>query len=299
MSNPEGLILVAPFAWGLYKCSVLARRPTANKKAVYALAAMLSVWLVLLTVAATSGGNMGDNQLLVAGTVLFTGGPIAASVLAILGLREIGRGMRTGAEGRQTAYSQGTWQAVGALVLAGAVLLPFAIYAGSHFSRGRAQSTTAGPSANWTRFASPQGDFEVQFPGVPEESAPPTASPGVAAPRVFVATHGRAMYGVTVIDDPAATVAGATAAFDAWEKGVVDRFPGRLTDRVSDASGSVATREIRGVSPTKVQAFRFRAVAVDRHMYVLAAIMPESSGDGQIADRFFNSFTLRSQSGAR
>jgi hypothetical protein len=132
MSNPGGLIVVAPIAWGLYKCSVLARRPTTNRKAVYALALMLGVWLLLLAIAVTSGGPESDAQLLVAAAVLFTGAPLAASVLAILGLREIHLSKRATGGRRQTVYLQGTWQAVGALLLAGALLVPFAAYAGLH-----------------------------------------------------------------------------------------------------------------------------------------------------------------------
>lgn len=300
MSNPEGLILIAPFAWGLYKCSILARRPTTNRKAVYGLAVVLGVWLVLLTIAAISSGFEGDIQLLVAGALLFTGAPIAASVLAVLGLREISLSKRTTGERRQTIYLQGTWQAIGALILAGALLVPFALYAGVHFFGRRAQQVAAVASPNWTSFTSPQGDFEAQFPGVPEETATnPGASDGGATFRAFTASHGRAMYGVTVREDPAASVMGAEAAFDAWEKGIAERFPGQMTDRVSNASGSVATREVRGVSPAKATAYRFRAVVVDRHMYVLAAIMPETTDQGQVAERFFQSFTLRSAGAAR
>ncbi|MFT3765136.1 MAG: hypothetical protein QM820_06420 [Minicystis sp.] len=261
---------------------------------------MLGVCLVLLAIAVTSNGTEGDAQFLVAAALLFTGAPIAASVLAILGLREIGLGKRSGGERRQTIYLQGTWQAIGALILAGALLVPFALYAGAHFFGRRAQPVTAVASPNWTSFTSPRGDFEVQFPGVPEATATsPAASDGSATFRAFTASHGRAMYGVTVREDPAASVMGADAAFDVWEKGIADRFPGRVTERVSDASGSVATREVRGVSPAQATAYRFRAVVVDRHMYVLAAIMPETTDQGQVADRFFQSFTLRSAGATR
>lgn len=132
MNNPGGLILVAPFAWGLYKCSVLARRPTTNTKAVYALAAMLGVWIVLLTSVAISGGAAGEAQIVFAGAVLFTGAPIVASVLAVLGLYEIWRARRAQGERAPAKYVQGAWQAIGALVLAAMLLVPFALYAGAH-----------------------------------------------------------------------------------------------------------------------------------------------------------------------
>jgi hypothetical protein len=295
MTNPEGLILVAPFAWGLYKCAMLARRPTTNKKAVLALAAMLGVWVVVLTIAAISSAAAWDARLVVAGTFLFAGVAIAASILAILGLREIRRAKRTAGDSSQTKLVQGTWPAVGALVLASALLVPSALYAGAHFFEKRARQVTRVASANWTSFTSPEGDFEVQFPGVPEATAVDrAASDGRAIPRAFTVTHGRAMYGVTVREDPTASVTGAEKAFDLWEKGITDRFPGRVTDRLSDVSGGVATREVRGLSPEKATAYRFRAIVVDRHMYVLAAIMLGPTDQGQVADQFFRSFKLRS-----
>lgn len=147
MLNPGTLIALAPFAWGLYKCSILARRPTTNRKAVHALAVMLGVWLLLLTIIAISHGSAGDTQLLLAGAFLFTAAPLAASTLAVLGLREIWLSKRTTTPGErpQTIYLQGTWQALGALVLAAALLVPFALYAGARVFRGRAHQVTAVP----------------------------------------------------------------------------------------------------------------------------------------------------------
>jgi hypothetical protein len=131
-------IVVAPIAWGLYKCSVLAQRPTTNRKSVYALAAMLAAWLVLLIVVMGPGVPEGGAQLLLGAGLLFTGIPITAIVLAVLGLREISRSKRTDGRRHGASHVQGTWQAIGALLLASALLVPFIVYAGAHFfARGR------------------------------------------------------------------------------------------------------------------------------------------------------------------
>ena len=294
MSNPVGLIVVAPFAWGLYKCSVLAQRPATNKKALYALATMLGVWLVVLAIAVISPVAEGDARLLIAGALLFAGAPVAAVVLAVLGLREIRLGKRSA--GREAIDTQGTWQAALAVVLASALLVPFTAYGGRRLFGTRGQQAETTP--RWTAFTSPQGDFEIQFPSVPEE-AETGSSGGGASFRAFSTTHGPATYGVTVREDPAASVAGAEAAFDTWEKGIAERLPGRVLNRITGGSGSVATREVRGVSPAKGEAYRFRAVVTDRHMYVLAAIMPETADQREVVDRFFESFTLRSTGSTR
>ena len=149
MSNPGGLIVVAPLAWGLYKCSVLAQRPTTNRKAIYALATMLGVWLVLATIAVASSIPGGEAQILLAGAFLFMGAPIVAIVLAILGLREISLSKRAAGEQRQTIQVQGKWQAVGAIILAGVLLVPSSVYAGAYLLRsgdGSHQHVDNGPA---------------------------------------------------------------------------------------------------------------------------------------------------------
>lgn len=293
MDNPGAWIPVVPIAWGLYKCNALAQRRTTNRKSVHALTAMLAVWLVLFIIVG-SGVPEGGAQLLLAAGVLLTGVPIAAIVLAVLGLREIGLSHRAGGRSGAPVYTQGAGQAIGAIVAAAALLVPFTLYAGKRFFGTRAPQGAVGANPNWTAFVSPGGDFEVRFPGVPQErELTQAASGGRATTRAYVASFGPAMYMVSQNDDPSASMAGAGAALDTWEKTIQEQLPGRVLDRTNLATDKFAAREIRGMSATNRTAYEARAVVVDGHIYFLAVTMPETVDQRELVDLFFKSFTLR------
>lgn len=100
MSN---VFTIALFAWGIYKCVTIARRPEANAKGAYSLAIVL-VSLGIFSIAssiALTPGRAGKVVLLDADRMfLFQAGSVCglldvvAIVFAILGLREIKRTTR-------------------------------------------------------------------------------------------------------------------------------------------------------------------------------------------------------------
>jgi hypothetical protein len=282
----------ALITWGLYKCVVLAKRRATNKKCVHALAAMLAAWLVILFTMNSSDLAHNVQPLRYVG-ILLAWVPIVATVLAILGLREIRRSRLTDGSSQGVVFTQGRSQAIGALVLAVLFVSPFAVYGVRLYLMTMAQASAASAPPVWTLFKLPAGDLEVLFPGTPKEQMLPQSTPDgpVTAPG-YVVEHAESTYMVWSIDAPLATTASAGPLLDALEKELIDRFSGRLIDRVDLVSDTTFGRELRVVSESTEMTTRARALVAEGHVYLVVAASPEGVHADEIADRFFASITV-------
>ena len=258
-----------------------------NKKSIYAVVAIVAVYLLAFKVAQPESDLRGGIEVIALSLLVVL--PAAALVLGVLGLREIRTSRKANRAG---TTAERYWPAIGALLFAFSFIVPFGFYGVARWRHNTA--LTARPaSPRWTRFTSSTADFSALFPVAPTEDTQTLQRPGgpVNIHVVMASAGPNETYSVTRADTPPSDAAeDATAALDRLEAEFV-KGNGPARARADVSAGSAAGRELR--VETDGKSLRVRLYTTNRHVYMVLVMRPLSAVENGLDTRFLESFSLQ------
>lgn len=292
------LVIPVVLTWGVYKCTEIAKRPHANRKSVHALT--LALAFMLLRHAFLIFGLRLDSKVFDIQFIILTGASISALVtviaLAVRGLLEIRASKQESPLASKLVYTQGTGQAVGALILSIIYILPVSFFGLIWYFLQPDRRASVNTAPDWTDFTSPARDFAVSFPGAPKDEASLSSTAnGTAVARIYSTTYAGEIYAVRADHRPMDANNTAQHILDDWENrtrampGVQILPPSKHTQDTGDE------RELIYALDT-TQTIRIRIIVAENQVFALMLIIPgvahaEATQD-ESAEHFFSSFTL-------
>ena len=261
-----------------------------NKKSIYAVVAIVAVYLLAFKVAQPETDLRGGIGVIALSLLVLL--PATALVLTVLGFREILTSRKANGASRAGNTAQHYWPAIGALLFAFSFIVPFGFHGVARWRHNTAAREGFTPPG-WSRFTSSTADFSALFPTPPTEDTQTVERPGgpVSLHIVMASAGPDETYSVTRVDAPPNDAAeGATAALDRLEAEFV-KGNGPARARADVLSGAVVGRELRVDAAAK--SLRVRLFTANRHVYMVLVMRPLSASKNGLDTRFLNSFSLQ------